>query len=108
MDPDIDIFLPFSWITNHPPQGAWTNEEVRFNSPGCLEKCTKVATNEFSLTWDESVLTEPGARTIGYVAAIQEGTNEQVPPEFWQYMGIMSKEAADMLPNTDSTTAKLT
>jgi len=33
MDPDIDIFLPFGWITDHPPQGAWTNEEVRFNSP---------------------------------------------------------------------------
>ena len=67
MDPDINIFLPFGWITDHPPQGAWTNEEVRFNSPRCLEKCTKAATNEFSLTWDESVLTEQGARTIGYV-----------------------------------------
>jgi len=98
MDPDINIFLPFGWITDHPPQGAWTNEEVRFNSPRCLEKCTKAATNEFSLTWDESVLTEPGARTIGYVLAIQEGTGEQVPPEFRQFMGIMSKEAADTLP----------
>jgi len=98
MDPNIDIFLPFNWITNHPPQGAWTNEEVRFNSPRCLEKCTKNATNEFSLTWDESVLTDPGARTIGYVSAIQEDASEQVPPEFQQFMGIMSKEAADTLP----------
>ena len=98
MDPNIDIFLPFSWITDHPPQGTWTNEEVRFNSPRCLEKCTKVATNEFSRTWDESVLTEPDARTIGYVSAVQEDTVEQVPPEFRQFMGIMSKEAADTLP----------
>jgi len=98
MDPNIDIFLPFNWITNHPPQGAWTNEEVRFNSPRCLEKCTKAATNEFSLTWDESVVTDPGARTIGYVATVQEDTSEQVPPEFQQFMGIMSKEAADTLP----------
>jgi len=98
MDPNIDIFLPFGWITDHPPQGAWTNEEVRFNSPRCLEECTKVATNEFSLTWDESVLTEPDARTIGHVSAIQEDTDEQVPPEFRQFMGIMSKEAADTLP----------
>jgi len=98
MDPNIDIFLPFAWITDHPPQGAWTNEEVRFKSPRYLEKCTKVATNEFSLTWDASVLTEPDARTIGYVSAIQEDTDEQVPPEFRQFMGIMSKEAADTLP----------
>jgi len=33
MDLNIDIFLPFGWIAAHPPQGAWTNEEVRFNSP---------------------------------------------------------------------------
>jgi len=32
MDPEIDIFLPFNWISKHPPQGAWTTEEVRFNS----------------------------------------------------------------------------
>jgi len=25
MDPEIDIFLPFSWIQEHPPQGTWTN-----------------------------------------------------------------------------------
>ena len=98
MDPGVDIFLPFGWITNHPPQGAWTNEEVLFSSPQCLEKCTKFATNEFSLSWDASVLWEPEARTIGYVSTVQEDTGEQVPPEFRQFMGIMSKEAADVLP----------
>ena len=98
MDPHIDIFLPFGWNTAHPPQGAWTNEEVRFNSPQCLENCTRAATNDFSLSWDESVLSDPEAKTIGYVSAIQEDTGKQVPLEFRQFMGIMSKEAADSLP----------
>jgi len=50
MDPEIDVFLPFDWITDHPPQGDWTDEGIRFNSPRCLERCTKQATNEFSLS----------------------------------------------------------
>jgi len=95
MDPGIDVFLPFDWVTDHPPQGAWTEEEIRFDSPQCLEKCTKQATSKLSLTWDETVLSDPEARTIGYVSAVQE---RQVPPEFQQFMGIISKEAADTLP----------
>jgi len=98
MEESIDIFLPFSWIEQHPPQGAWTTEEVRFNSLSCLEKCTKYETAEFSLTWDESVATEPGAQTIGYVAAVSEDLLGNIPLEFRQYLGIMSQEAADRLP----------
>jgi len=41
MDKEIDIFLPYWWIATHPSQGAWENEEVRFNSTRCLEKCTR-------------------------------------------------------------------
>ena len=64
MDPEIDVFLPFGWITQHPPQGAWTSEEVRFNSAGCKRRCTKYETNDFSITWDNSVATDPAAKTI--------------------------------------------
>ena len=67
MDPEVDIFLPFWWISKHPPQGVWTSKEVRFNSPSCLGKCTKYETNEFSLTWDDTVGMLSIARTIGYV-----------------------------------------
>ena len=99
MEPGIDIFLPFHWIAAHPPQGAWENQEIRFNSLQCLEKCTRHETNEFSLTWDETVLTNPEARTIGYVAATtSDDPLGQVPAEFRQFLGIMSKEAADALP----------
>ena len=44
------------------------------------------------------MLSDPEAKTIGYVSAIQEDAGEQVPPQFRQFMGIMSKEAADSLP----------
>jgi hypothetical protein len=40
LEPDMDMFLPFGWITKHPPQGAWNSPELRFSSPNCLEKCT--------------------------------------------------------------------
>lgn len=65
MDLGIDVFLPFSWISSHAPQGAWTNEEVLFNSPRCLEKCTKHETNPFSLFWDDSVAQDLDAHIIG-------------------------------------------
>jgi len=50
MEAAIDIFLLFSWIEQHPPQGAWTNEEVRFNSAECMRKCTWHEMGPFSLT----------------------------------------------------------
>jgi len=53
MNPEIDIFLPFEWITAHPPQGAWTNNEIRFNSAHYLENGTKHKVEQFSVTWDK-------------------------------------------------------
>jgi len=97
MDPEIDIFLPFSWLSKHLPQGAWTTEKVRFNSQRCLDKCTKFEQGTFSLTWDESVSSDPNAQTIGYVAAITSGVPD-VLSEFREYLNIMGKEAVDVLP----------
>jgi len=96
----IDLFLPFEWIERHPPQGAWTLEEMRFNSVRCLEECTRSGTNPFPLTWDESVLHEKEARLIGYVSAVEGDSDPlaNIPREFQQYLGIMGKEAADALP----------
>ena len=55
MEPGVNIFLPFRWIAEHPPQGTWTMEEIHFNSAPYMEKCTKFKTGEFSLILDESV-----------------------------------------------------
>ena len=100
MEEGIDIFLPFGWIEQHPPQGAWDSDEVRFNSARCRDQCTKHETAEFSLTWDEDVAGDPAARTIGHVSAVRSEENllADVPTEFRRYLGIMGKEAADRLP----------
>ena len=99
IEKDVDIFLPFSWIEQHPPQGAWTQDEIRFNSAACLETCTKYETNNFSLSWDDLVVTDKNARIIGHVSsATTENPLDNVPMEFQQYLGILGKEAADKLP----------
>jgi len=100
MEAAIDIFLLFSWIEQHPPQGAWTNKEVRFNSAECMRKCTRHETGPFFLTWGESIATNPSARVIGYVSAVRkDDLLEADPIEFHQYLGIMGKEAADAVPD---------
>jgi len=94
---EIAVFLRFQWITTHPPQGAWTNLEVRFNSTRCLANCTQFETGKFSLTWVKAVATDPTACIIGYVSAASEADPlERVPTEFRQYLGIMGKKAADI------------
>ena len=99
MDPEIDIFLPCSRIMDHPPQGVWTSKEIRFNSPRCLEECSKWTAMNFSLSWDDQVATHPEARIIGYVlAATSENPLKNVPLKSQRYLGLMGKEAADMLP----------
>jgi len=98
MEEGIDVFLPFKWIEQHPPQGAWESEEIRFNSARCLENCGKFTTNDFSLTWDDTVATNPEASLIGYVSTASDQPLENVPMEFRQYLRIMIQEAADALP----------
>jgi len=39
MEPKINLFLPFWWITWHPPQRVWDSDKMRFSSLNCLEKC---------------------------------------------------------------------
>jgi len=98
MEKDVDIFLPFSWIERHPPQGAWTQNEIRFNSASCLETCTKYETDNFSMSWDDSVLMDEGAQVIGHVSTtMNRNPLDAVALEFRQYLGIMGTEADDRL-----------
>jgi len=99
LESEVDIFLPFWWIAKHPPQGAWNSAALRFNAPSCVENCTKQAT-QFPLSIDQSVLTHPKARVIGYIAAVSTADDplSLVPREFRQFLDIMGKEAADALP----------
>jgi hypothetical protein len=76
-----------------------------------LKNCTREAASEFSLILDESILQHLEARIIGYVLAISANENtdplELVPDEFYQYLGILSKEAADVLPENHSYDCKI-
>ena len=89
METNIDAFLPFDWITAHPPQGTWTNEKIRFDSARCIRECTKYETGQYSLSWDELVATDPNTRVIGYVSAVEEDPLKKVPTawnsgSFWE------------------------
>jgi len=70
---------------------------VRFDSSRCLEKCSKHEQSEFSLSWDEAMCLEPGARLIGYISAVRDEEN-QVPARFRQYLDVMSDKLANTLP----------
>jgi len=64
-----------------------------------LANCTKHEVGQFCLTWDETEVTDPAARCIGYIsAASDEDPIKAVLKEFRQYLRIMGKEAADTLP----------
>jgi len=38
LEPGVDVFLPFWWISQHPPQGAWESVDMRFSSPHIRKK----------------------------------------------------------------------
>ena len=99
MEPEVDIFLPYWWISKHPRQGIWESEEIRFNSPVYQETCTRYEQEEFSLTWDEKVVHDPNTRVIGHISAVTtDDALASIPGQFRPYLSIMSKEAADALP----------
>jgi hypothetical protein len=64
LEAKVHAFLPFWWISKHARQGAWNSPKLRFSSPYCLEHCTKSAVSEFSMSLDESILSNPEARVI--------------------------------------------
>jgi len=95
---EVNVFLPFWWIAKHPPQGAWKDPEIHFNSQECRNKCTKFETADFELSWDETMCTAKEAHVVGYVYVAQDEEPLQlVSTEFKQYLDIMGKEAADPL-----------
>jgi len=100
LEQDVDIFLPFWWIAKHPPQGAWNSEELRFETPGCTESCTKLTITKFPLSLNHTILTHPEAQVIRYVAvgATTDNPLDLVSEEFRQFLDILEKEAANALP----------
>jgi hypothetical protein len=54
LDDEIDLVLPWWWITKHQP-GRWLEgKQVKFDHPSCLNKCTRHNANAFSIEYDPS------------------------------------------------------
>ena len=63
-----------------------------------LERLHQIRNQRILLSWDESVATNDNVQIIGYVSGVSDDPWEDVLMEFRQYLGIMSQEAADRLP----------
>ena len=101
LEPAADVFLPCWWIDEHPVSGSFLTPELCFDSPNCLKNCTREAASKFPLVLDDSIISDPEARIIGYVSAIgltETDPLELVPTMFRPFLNIMGKEAADSLP----------
>ena len=102
---DYDVILPDWWIQKHKPryqedQGTY---QISFSEKQCKIHYTKNACANFSLEWDDSVLTDPSAGILGIVCAspTEEDLQEaiaRVPKMFREYTTIMTSEAARVLP----------
>ena len=124
MADDYDAFLPSWWIKQHKPDESYDEHERvhdkasdrgkgraykakpkdLFSSSYCKEHCTKQACAEFSLEWDETVLSEQDAGALGIVCAapteqeLQEAI-DRVPEASRDYISIMTTEAAMVFVN---------
>src|SRR3981081_2511893 len=96
---NIDIILPYWWITEHPPIGFtdpnWRNME--FSAITC-RGCVKGASSRL-FEYDESIADDPEAGIIGFVGAAPtqlelDEAIRRVPAPYRPYVDIMTTEAA--------------
>jgi hypothetical protein len=98
LEPGVNVFLPFWWIAKHAPQGVWDSPSLQFDSAQCREQCTRATAAEFALHLDAAVLQQAEVQVIGYISAIVSEPVTLVPEQFHPFLNLMSKEAADTLP----------
>ncbi len=108
---EYDAILPDWWREKHKvkysrdPKLKSTKARCKASFPSeyCRKHCTQDACSEFSLEWDETVLTDTNAGILGMVCAapnekeLQEAI-ARVPEIFRGYTTIMTAEAAMVLP----------
>jgi hypothetical protein len=104
LDSNCDIILPYWWMAKHQPCNMWAERgNISFTTLRYTEKCTKAQASVFPLRIDKRILTHPEASIIGYIsmATTKEELSdalEQVPEKFRKWINIITKEAADRLP----------
>jgi hypothetical protein len=104
LDSDCDIILPYWWMAKHQPCNMLAERgNISFTTPCCTEKCTKAGASIFSLKVDIRVLSQPEASIIGHISTATTKEElldilELVPKKFRKWINIITKEAADRLP----------
>lgn len=95
LDSECDVILPHWWLQEHQPAGYFDNvQKLQFPSEYCQRHCTS-----------QVLLTEPRSSkgpSPAVVASIQEATQQalsKVPERFREFLPIMSKQAAQRLPD---------
>jgi hypothetical protein len=97
-DDECDAILPFWWIAKHAPANLLGEpHEVRFEQ--CLN-CTEASANEFNIRYDSDIADHPEAMVIGSISTSDEKVDpiSLVPAKFRKWAYIMTKEAAQRLP----------
>jgi hypothetical protein len=104
LDSDCDVILPYWWMTKHQPCNMWAERgNISFTTTCCTEKYTKAGASIFSLKVDKRVLSHLEASIIGHISAATTKEElldilELVSEKFRKWINIMTKEAADRLP----------
>jgi hypothetical protein len=91
------VILPFSWIAKHPPSKLYG---PLGNICFPCKNCPKENADEFSIKYNKKVMHHPEVLVIGSITTTYLGSNplDSVPDKFKIWMHIMSKEAANCLP----------
>jgi hypothetical protein len=104
LDSDYNVILPYWWMAKHQPCNMWAERgNISFTTPRYTEKYTKARASTLSLKVNKRVLSHPEASIIGHISAATTKEElldalELVPDKFGKWINIITKEAADRLP----------
>jgi transposase InsO family protein len=108
LDDEIDLVLPWWWITKHKPSGWLEGKQVKFDHPSCLNKCTRHNANAFSIEYDPSILdlVKKGQQAPVSIMVISSTDKRNVmreiakelPEKYHKYLRVFNPETAKELP----------
>jgi hypothetical protein len=89
--PNFPVILGLSWLRQHDPNVAWSDQTLMFNSQFCKQNCLLPCMEDFK---SSHVL-------LGSSQLIPDGKNTEAlipPPEYAEFQDVFEKKNADRLP----------
>jgi ABC-type uncharacterized transport system YnjBCD substrate-binding protein len=92
-------------MAKHQPNRFWGKpQEITLDSEFCKYNCTRVPTQEISLTMDKDILHYYNSTVIGYITSVKPDPADVdpvtiIPETFQQYVKVLGKELTNKLPN---------